>query len=146
MKSVSKCTLLLLTASMLTACNTNEPFNQVELHQIGLLQPIGDTSRNSLNWAGTYEATLPCASCAGIKTLLTLNSDGSYQQSRVYQSEEDGKFTEKGTFKWDGSGSYITLSNGDSYKVGENQLFMRDLNGNRLTGQLENHYRLIKNN
>ena len=36
-------------------------------------------SRNSLDWAGTYEGVLPCADCPGTKTRLTLNQDGSYR-------------------------------------------------------------------
>ena len=29
--------------------------------------------------AGTYEGTLPAADCPGIKTVLTLNADSTYQ-------------------------------------------------------------------
>jgi uncharacterized lipoprotein NlpE involved in copper resistance len=36
-------------------------------------------SRNSLDWAGTYEGVLPYADCPGTKTRLTLNYDGSYR-------------------------------------------------------------------
>ena len=31
-------------------------------------------AQNSLDWAGTYEATLPCADCPGIKTTVVLKS------------------------------------------------------------------------
>ncbi|MDE5451088.1 copper resistance protein NlpE N-terminal domain-containing protein, partial [Elizabethkingia meningoseptica] len=29
-------------------------------------------AQNSLDWAGTYEGTVPCADCPGIKTTITL--------------------------------------------------------------------------
>ena len=34
--------------------------------------------------AGTYEGTLPAADCPGIKTVLTLNADSTYQYSADY--------------------------------------------------------------
>ncbi len=35
-------------------------------------------AQNSLDWAGIYQGTLPCADCGGIETELTLNADGTY--------------------------------------------------------------------
>lgn len=36
------------------------------------------TSETSLDWAGVYEGTLPCADCEGIHTLIELHEDKSY--------------------------------------------------------------------
>jgi len=44
----------------------------------------------------------------------------------------------------DGKGSKITLSDGSKYLVGENQLFMLDNEGNRISGELAEHYILKK--
>ncbi|MFU8831928.1 MAG: copper resistance protein NlpE N-terminal domain-containing protein, partial [Wenzhouxiangella sp.] len=35
-----------------------------------------DSSRLSLDWVGTYSGVVPCASCPGIETSITLNDDG----------------------------------------------------------------------
>ena len=40
--------------------------------------------------AGTYEGTLPAADCPGIKTVLTLNADSTYQYSADYLERKDG--------------------------------------------------------
>jgi heat shock protein HslJ len=63
-----------------------------------------------------------------------------------YIGKGDSVFHTKGTFKWDESGSKITLDNTEKqiYQVGENKLFHLDKNGNRITGNLENNYIMEK--
>ena len=39
--------------------------------------------------AGTYEGTLPAADCPGIKTVLTLNADSTYQYSADYLERKE---------------------------------------------------------
>lgn len=58
--------------------------------------------------AGTFSATLPCASCPGIDTTLTLNADGGYQLKEIYQDEKDGTFESAG--KWALANGIITLT------------------------------------
>jgi len=41
--------------------------------------------------AGTYEGTLPCADCEGIKASLTLDAGGSYTLEREYLGKGDRK-------------------------------------------------------
>ncbi len=36
--------------------------------------------------AGTYEGTLPAADCPGIKTVLTINADSTYQLQQDYMT------------------------------------------------------------
>ncbi|MCL2919619.1 copper resistance protein NlpE [Shewanella litorisediminis] len=111
--------------------------------------PIGDSSRTSLDWPGSYEGVLPCASCEGIKTHLELNNDGTYLLQTHFLGLKEGekeseRFEERGTFIWNASGGAIQLESGAGYQVGENQLFMLDREGNRITGTLSEHYRLKK--
>lgn len=112
-------------------------------------ETIGDThnSENSLDWAGTYEGTLPCADCPGIKIELTIHSDETFSMYQEYL-ERDMKGTETGTFSWDEAGNVVTLTteNGreDLYQVGENRLFRLDPEGNRVQGALADHYILEK--
>lgn len=105
---------------------------------------VADSSKTSLDWSGTYTGTLPCASCSGISTELTLEKNGNYQLRSDYLGEEDGKFTETGTFQWNLAGNKIVLSNGQRFLVGENQLFMLNSDGNRVQGPLAEAYTLKK--
>ncbi|BCV60629.1 copper resistance protein NlpE [Shewanella algae] len=108
--------------------------------------PMGDTSQNALDWEGSYKGLLPCADCSGIETTLTLKGDNSYRLQQVYQGKDESIFSESGKFTWDASGGKITLEDGSKYLVGENQLFMLDREGNRITGSLADNYRLSKEN
>ncbi|MGL5470369.1 MAG: copper resistance protein NlpE [Shewanella sp.] len=106
--------------------------------------PLGDTSQNALDWPGVYEGVLPCASCEGIQTTLTLQADNSFELKSIYLGKDESIFKVAGKFDWDSNGSKITLSDGSKYLVGENQLFMLDTDGNRITGGLAENYILKK--
>lgn len=106
--------------------------------------PVGDTSQNSLDWAGSYEGVLPCASCEGIQTLITLQSDNSFVQETVYLGKDEKILKLMGKAAWDEKGQKITLEDGTQYLVGENQLFMLDTEGQRITGDLSANYVLKK--
>lgn len=102
-------------------------------------------SQNSLDWIGTYQGTLPCADCPGIRYVLTLKDNNSYQLKTQYLERGDSVFTESGTFTWDKNGNQITLADrGEKFQVGENRLFHLDMEGNRITGNLAEHYILTK--
>ncbi|WP_338589222.1 copper resistance protein NlpE [Shewanella khirikhana] len=110
---------------------------------------VGDSSRTSLDWNGSYEGVVPCASCEGINTRLVLNADGTYLLETQYLGEQEAGaepevFEERGSFRWNASGGAIQLESGAWYQVGENQLFMLDRDGKRITGALADHYRLGK--
>ncbi len=102
-------------------------------------------SQHSLDWAGTYQGTLPCADCPGIRYTLTLTDDNAYRLKTQYLEKGDSVFTDSGTFSWDESGSRIALSDrGEQFQVGEDRLFHLDMEGNRITGNLAEHYILEK--
>ena len=83
--------------------------------------------------AGTYEGTLPAADCPGIKTVLTLNADSTYQYSADYLERKDGHDEASGIFET----SY--------YKVKDaNSLIMTDSLGNEPEGAMAKHYVLTK--
>ena len=109
--------------------------------------PIGDNSRTSLDWAGIYGGTLPCADCPGIRTRIELREDGTFTRSVLYLDRDPRPRTDTGRFTWDESGSRITLGDGrdaQQYQVGENVLFPLDRSGRRITGNLAAAYRLEK--
>ena len=102
-------------------------------------------SQNSLDWSGTYRGTLPCADCPGIQYVLTLNADNTYELKTEYLESDAPVSADSGTFAWDKSGNKITLANREEkFQVGENQLFHLDMEGNRMTGNLAEHYILTK--
>lgn len=105
-------------------------------------------SRSALDYEGTYQGTVPCADCSGIKTIVSLFKDGTFIRTVEYLGKEDEPMLQDGNYTWNDQGSAITLetSNGDTqmYQVGENILFHLDLDGNRITGNLAEQYQLSK--
>lgn len=108
-----------------------------------------DNSRDSLDWAGTYIGTLPCADCEGIDYSLLINSDGTYQLTRTYLVTPEANYSSNGTFAWNDKGSEITLNGMENegkfiFKVGENKLTYLDQDGKEITGDLAKNYILEK--
>ena len=82
-------------------------------------------SRNSLDWAGTYEGVMPCADCPGIKTRLTLRQDGSYEVASEYLERKAAPRIERGQFVWLPGGNAVKLegeARGQQFAVGEGRL------------------------
>ncbi|HUM65768.1 MAG TPA: copper resistance protein NlpE, partial [Chitinophagaceae bacterium] len=67
--------------------------------------PVGDTSRNALDWPGTYHGIIPCADCPGILTTIRLNSDDTYVMYTTYLERDGSGRQESGAFTWDQSES-----------------------------------------
>ncbi|WP_298997617.1 copper resistance protein NlpE [uncultured Tenacibaculum sp.] len=104
-------------------------------------------AKNSLDWAGIYEGTLPCASCPGINTTLKLNADLTFELTEVYLDEEQNNFVEKGSFTWDKKGTNITLNIPDrnpQYKCIEGSVIALDTEGKVIEGELSKFYILSK--
>lgn len=110
--------------------------------------PAGDTAETSLDWAGKYEGTFPCADCEAIKIELELHPDKTYELKEEYVSDTKSTETKtKGSFSFDPKmTSIITLDEkGENRKffVGENFLEARDIQtGEKINSNL--NYRLIK--
>lgn len=116
----------------------------------GATQHTGDNSQTSVDWPGTYFATLPCGHCEGIETWVTLKSDGTYEYKTNYLGLNDAReeiFT--GKFSWDAAGGIVAFEGliGDypgKFKVGENQIWYLDAEGKKLEGELADRYILKK--
>jgi len=90
------------------------------------------TSRNSLDWAGTYVGVLPCADCPGIENRLILASDGSYELHVRYLDREAEPRVTNGSFAWTYDGNHIQLdAAGDNafFAVHEGSLLRRFADG-----------------
>ena len=97
---------------------------------------------------GTFKGTIPCADCEGIETALTLAVDGTYTLDSRYLGRQEEPFNESGKFELDRETSMVLLHSGDgamhSYKLEGEILFHLDKQGNRIQGDLAEHYQLIK--
>ena len=106
------------------------------------------SSKNALDWPGVYRGVLPCADCEGIETRIALKRDDSFHRAIKYLGRDEEIYSDEGEFVWDETGSKITLKTENSdqqYQVGENLLFHLDQEGNLITGDLADMYKLLKN-
>jgi heat shock protein HslJ len=106
------------------------------------------SSQTALDWSGNYEGTLPCADCEGIRTLLVLNKDQTFILKTQYLGKVKTPFESKGSIIWSADGNIITLKSTNNYniryQVGENKLWQLDQNGEKISGELADHYILNK--
>lgn len=136
---------------LFTACAGNSSNTETTVADTVATTPTvtADNSKTSLDWAGTYKGTVPCADCEGIETTISIGTDSNYTLTLSYLGKKEAAVVEKkGTFSWNDAGSIILLSglsDGPSqYLVGENKLIQLDLAGNRITGELAARYELAK--
>ena len=99
--------------------------------------------------AGTYEGTLPAADCPGIKTVLTINSDSTYELKQDYIERKDGHDEASGVLQVL-NGNVLMLvrpSSGEHtfYKVKDSKsIVMTDSLGNEAEGEMAKLYVLTK--
>lgn len=111
-----------------------------------------DSSMNSLDWAGVYKGTLPCADCEGIETEIILNQNSSFIIGRKYLGKSDAVVSNSGTFSWNKAGNTITLNEAgndakhNQYLVGENKLTKLDADGKKIESSFAAMYELKKVN
>lgn len=131
--------IVFVLTAMLSACAVEKEVTPVKP---AVASPVDShTSRNSLDWAGVYEGVLPCADCPGIKTRLTLGSDGTFERQTQYLDRETVPRTERGRFTWHASGNAISLDangGGQQYAVGEGRLILLNRDGTRPDPQASN--------
>ena len=147
--------LLLLFLYLFVGCGGSTPPEQTA-DEPSAIDPVAavdmHNSRISIDWAGTYRGVLPCANCQGIKTEIILFEDLAYEIVMQYLGRDERLFHRQGTFAWDDTGGIIYLTDVDpmhetnQYRVGENRLFKLDSAGQRIRGELEQHYILEKVN
>lgn len=105
-------------------------------------------ARNSLDYAGTYKGILPCADCEGIAVEIRVYYDGGFFKTIEYLGVDEGiVFEYSGNYTWNDAGNTITLRGleiPNQYFVAEERLFHLDMDGQRITGDLADHYVLHK--
>lgn len=148
--------MLAIAATLsITACNDpgkqepNTTDNAADTSAVS--QPVDmHNAANSLDLAGEYEGTLPCADCEGIKTTLNLNKDSLFTLKEEYLGKKSpAAFNSKG--KWVVHENTITLQFDKElqdrrvqYKTGENKLWLLDQEGKEISGTLADKYIMKK--
>ena len=102
------------------------------------VRPAGNL-RAGESWAGHYEGVQPCADCAGVRTLLTLNRDGSYMLSISYMGSNRLPAIVHGNFYWSSDETEITLDEAGGlrrYMVGMGELRLLNRDGSPVRGML----------
>ena len=99
--------------------------------------------------AGTYEGTLPAADCPGIKTVLTIHADSTYEIKQDYIDRKDGHDEASGVLQvLDGNVLMLVRpSSGEHtfYKVKDSKsVVMTDSLGNEAEGEMAKLYVLTK--
>lgn len=135
--------------SILLLCLGYGCANISEKNKIKSINSVADlhTSQSSVDWEGTYSNIMPCADCEGIETIVRLGKNNTYQLSRKYLGKSNLKYNSSGVFTWIEGGNKILLDDKTDrwiFQVGENQLFLLDKEGDRITGIMADKYRLIK--
>lgn len=144
---MKKAVIILCFPGIFLSCNTKKEQKKDEVTQ-PMAAPVavtGDNSRNSLDWNGVYRGVMPCADCEGIKTEITLNTDGTFTMATQYLGKSTEVLTKQGSFEWNEAGTNIMLTDSSNiFQVGENMLRKLDLSGNKIEGELSEMYKLTK--
>lgn len=128
-------------ALVFSACNQTKKENQQmatadSSEHATMTADTAHTSQNSLDWAGKYEATIPCADCEGIKTNITLKNDNSFSIVSEYINKNT-KVEDSGKIMWHDKGAVVHLTGKETnmkLKVGENKLIGLDQEGHEIDG------------
>jgi uncharacterized lipoprotein NlpE involved in copper resistance len=135
--------MIISIAALLTIINACSNTEKTAGHSNSEKISTAGNSRNSLDWAGAYKGTLPCADCEGIETEIRLNGNLTYEITTKYLGKSEDLFFSNGKFNWDESGNKIILEEeykqsiiASHFQVGENKLIVLDSEGNKITSTL----------
>lgn len=134
-----------LAAAMMVSCNGK---NTAQSEANSDSTSVADTT-DLAAVAGTYEGTLPAADCPGIKTVLTINADSTYQLQQDYIDRKDGHDEASGVLEVLDNSVLMLIrpSSGEHtfYKVKDNSsVVMTDSLGNEPEGEMAKLYVLTK--
>ena len=141
--------LAVIAAAMMVACNGKKTAqDETQNDSVSVADSISaDVDLAAV--AGTYEGTLPAADCPGIKTVLTINADSTYQLQQDYIDRKDGHDEASGVLQvLDGNVMMLVRpSSGEHsfYKVKDSKsIVMTDSLGNEPEGETAKLYVLTK--
>lgn len=137
-------------ALCMASCHGNTKSNETDKDSLSTVANDSLSSGVAIeSLAGTYEGTLPAADCPGIRTVLTLNTDSTYQYAADYLERKDGHDEASGVLRVI-DGKVLVLvrpSSGEQtyYTVKDDQhVVMTDSLGNEPEGEMAKLYVLTK--
>ena len=141
--------LAVIAAAMMVACNGKKTAqDETQNDSVSVADSVSaDVDLTAV--AGTYEGTLPAADCPGIKTVLTINADSTYQLQQDYIDRKDGHDEASDVLQvLDGNVMMLVRpSSGEHsfYKVKDSKsIVMTDSLGNEPEGETAKLYVLTK--
>lgn len=141
--------LAVIAAAMMVACNGKKTAQDETKNDSVSVADSVSADFDLAAVAGTYEGTLPAADCPGIKTVLTINADSTYQLQQDYIDRKDGHDEASGVLQvLDGNVMMLVRpSSGEHsfYKVKDSKsIVMTDSLGNEPEGETAKLYVLTK--
>lgn len=141
--------LAVIAAAMMVACNGKKTAQDETKNDSVSVADSVSADVDMAAVAGTYEGTLPAADCPGIKTVLTINADSTYQLQQDYIDRKDGHDEASGVLQvLDGNVMMLVRpSSGEHsfYKVKDSKsIVMTDSLGNEPEGETAKLYVLTK--
>lgn len=109
---------------------------------------MGDTTQNSVDWAGTYYGVTPDENSKGTETELTLNNNSTYVLKTNKFGDVSTLKKNSGNFVWEGNNIKLQGISESStpahFWVQENRILQLDNKGKVITGEKANQYALEK--
>nr|WP_302946460.1 copper resistance protein NlpE [uncultured Prevotella sp.] len=141
--------LAVIAAAMMVSCNGKKTAQDETTNDSISVADSVSADVDLAAVAGTYEGTLPAADCPGIKTVLTINADSTYQLQQDYIDRKDGHDEASGVLQvLDGNVMMLVRpSSGEHsfYKVKDSKsIVMTDSLGNEPEGETAKLYVLTK--
>lgn len=141
--------LAVIAAAMMVACNGKKTAQDETKNDSVSVADSVSADVDLAAVAGTYEGTLPAADCPGIKTVLTINADSTYQLQQDDIDRKDGHDEASGVLQvLDGNVMMLVRpSSGEHtfYKVKDSKsIVMTDSLGNEPEGETAKLYVLTK--
>ena len=141
--------LAVAAAAMMVSCNGKKTAQDETTNDSVCVADSVSADVDLAAVAGTYEGTLPAADCPGIKTVLTINADSTYQLQQDYIDRKDGHDEASGVLQvLDGNVMMLVRpSSGEHsfYKVKDSKsIVMTDSLGNEPEGETAKLYVLTK--
>ena len=144
---------LFASAVLLSACATQEtqpskkPQNPTVL-PAPIKVPEAHNTQNSLDWAGYYTGTTPCADCSGIDVWLHLQPsiNGNAHYILNYHYQDKGDYQTHGSAIWRSNGFVLDLKGDDensSLFIGENFAEFISTDENQGDGRSKNTLRKV---
>lgn len=149
-REIYKASLLFILLVNFLACQSKNTTDELVVDDEVFEEAFTEehNAQNSLDFQGVYMGILPCADCDGIETTIELGPGNAYTLTTVHlKNGDETTRTGTGTFKWNDAGNIITLeqeSLPNQYFVAESMLYHLDMEGNRIVGELEDKYILLK--